>query len=83
MGNTIIQDIRTLYSATLDGLKTEAENKKLNDLTVVGSIPIMIIIILVFHILSVIAVAAFCTLSKKKTLEIQDKRKNMKNRLIK
>ena len=32
MGNTIIQDTRTPYSATLDGLKIQAENKRLNGL---------------------------------------------------
>ena len=49
MVNTIIQGARTPFTATLDGLKIEAENEKLNDLTEIGSVVIMIIIILVFH----------------------------------
>jgi Na+/H+ antiporter NhaC len=55
MVNTIIQGARTPFTATLDGLKIEAENEKLNDLTEIGSVVIMIIIILVFHILFLIA----------------------------
>ena len=54
MVNTIIQGARTPFTATLDGLKIEAENEKLNDLTEIGSVVIMIIIILVFHTLSLI-----------------------------
>lgn len=56
MVNTVIKGARTPYSATLDGLKIEAESEKLNDLTEIGSIVIMIIIILVFRILSLIAI---------------------------
>lgn len=56
-------------------MKVDTKNEKLNDLTEIGSILFMIIIILVFHILSLIDIVAFCTLSKKKVLEIQVKEK--------
>lgn len=54
MGNAIIQGIRTLYNTTLD-LKMEAENGKINDLSEVDIIPVIIAISLVLHILSLIA----------------------------
>ena len=55
MGNAIIRGIRTLYNATLDDLKMEAENGKINDLSEVDIIPVIIAISLVLHILSLIA----------------------------
>lgn len=55
MGNTIIEDVRTLYIAAFDGLKIGADKKKLNDIIEIGSILIMSVIIVVFHVLSLIA----------------------------
>lgn len=55
VGNTLGQGVRTMYSATLDGLKTEAENKKINNLTHIDIILIIITISLVIHILNLIA----------------------------
>lgn len=43
MGSTIIEGLRISYCATLDALKIEAENEKLNDFTGISSILIMII----------------------------------------
>lgn len=54
MGSSIKEGLGTLNSATLDGLKTKAENEKLNGLTEIVSIPITIIIILVFYFSSLI-----------------------------
>lgn len=71
----MIQGIRMLYSTTLDGLKIEAENEKLHQLTEIESLQSMIIIIFVFHILSFIAIMDFCMLSDKKALEIKKKEK--------
>lgn len=65
MGNIIIQGVRTLYSATLDGLKIEAENEKMNDVTEVSIIPVIITISLVIHILSLIAIVVFCARYEK------------------
>ena len=43
MGSTIIEGLRISDSATLDALKIEAKNEKLNDFTGISSILIMII----------------------------------------
>jgi len=43
MGSTIIEGLRISDSATLDALKIEAENEKLNDFTGISSILSMII----------------------------------------
>ena len=43
MGSTTMEGFRILYSATLEDLKIVAENKILNDVTVISSILIMII----------------------------------------
>lgn len=57
MGNAVIQCFRTLYDVihTLDDLKMEAENEKINDLTEVDIISVITAISLVLHILSLIA----------------------------
>jgi uncharacterized membrane protein len=49
-----------LNSATLDGLKIEAENEKINDLIEVDIILIIITISLIIYILSFIAIVVFC-----------------------
>ena len=43
MGSTTMEGFRILYSATLEDLKIVAENKMLNDVTVICPILIMII----------------------------------------
>jgi hypothetical protein len=58
IGNTM-QGVRTLYSITLDGLKIEEENEKINDLTKIKIVFIIITISLVIHILSLIAIVGF------------------------
>lgn len=69
MRSTVIEGFRTLISATLSGLRIEAENKKLNTLTKIGSIVFMIIIILMFYSLFLIAIITFCAHSKKKWID--------------
>ena len=54
-----MQGVRTLYSITLDGLKIEEENEKINDLTKIKIVFIIITISLVIHILSLIAIVGF------------------------
>ena len=54
-----MQDVRTLYSITLDGLKIEEENEKINDLTKIKIVFIIITISLVIHILPLIAIVGF------------------------
>lgn len=43
MRSTTLEGFRILYSATLDDLKIVAENKMLNDVSVISSTVIMII----------------------------------------
>lgn len=69
MRSTVIEGFRTLISATLSGLRIEAENKKLNTLTKIGSIVFMIIIILMFYSLFLIAIITFCAHSKEKWID--------------
>ena len=59
-----MQGVRTLYSITLDGLKIEAENEKINDLTKIKIVFIIITISLVIHILSLIAIVVFLCVCK-------------------
>lgn len=59
MGN-IILDIRTLYNATLYGLKIKTQNEKINDLIEVDTILIIITISLVVHILPSIPIVVLC-----------------------
>jgi competence protein ComGC len=54
------------------------EYEKIKCLTEIGFILIMIIITLVFHILFIIAIMAFCTISKKKSIRDTGKRKIIK-----
>lgn len=59
MGNTIIQGVRTLYSVTLDGLEIEGENEKINNLTEIDIILVILSISLVIHILFLITIVVF------------------------
>lgn len=59
MGNAITQGVRILYSVKLDDLKINAENEKINDLTEIVIILIIITICLAIHILSLIAIIVF------------------------
>lgn len=63
MRNIRMQGVRTLYSATLDGLKIEAENEKINDLI---EIDIMSTIIInpVIYVLSLIVLVGFLFCAK-------------------
>lgn len=49
-----IPEYKVLYSATLDGLKMEAENEKANNIVEIDIILIILMISLVIHILSLI-----------------------------
>lgn len=64
MGN-IILDIRTLYNATLDGLKIKAQNEKINDLIEIDIILIIITISLVVHILTSTPIVVLCPKCEK------------------
>ena len=60
-----------MYSATLVGLKIEAENEKINDLIEADIIAIIITISLAIHILSLLATVAFCATYEKCIDDIQ------------
>ena len=57
--NIKIQGFRTLYSATLDGLKMEESNEVINDLAGIDIMPIVITISLANKVLSIIAIVFF------------------------
>lgn len=60
-------------NATLDGLKI-AQNEKVNKLTEICSILLMIIIILIFCTFFLTAIMAFCTHSNKKWIHKLEKK---------
>lgn len=58
--NIKIQGFRTLYSATLDGLKMEESNEVINDLAGIDIMPIVITISLANKVLSIITIVFLC-----------------------
>lgn len=61
----ILWGLRTLKSATIDGLKIVTENEMLNDFTAIGSIQITVLTIFVSYTSFLIAIMVFFKSPKK------------------
>lgn len=72
--NIKMQGFSTLYSATLDGLKTEEAIEVTNDLAGIDMMPIVITISLVINVLSIIAVVFLCQKWKVDWLHISPRK---------
>lgn len=77
----MIQGIRMLYSTTLDGLKIEAENEKLHQLTEIESLQSMIIIIFCISYFIFHSYNGFLYALRQKSFRDKEKRKIRKNRI--